>query len=411
MKFIISISILFLMFSCAGEKSVEEKKLKVLFMDRSSIDFDMLTDMFNEMTGIEVEIDFVKYDEQFSKIMESAEKEVGEIDIFALDLIWTASFAEENICIPIDDKITDFKDDIADPVWDAFLYDNKIWAMPFVNNFQVLFYNTDHLKWAGFTAPPKTLEEMVEILKAIKDKGIVKYPWSDSWNQKEGLICEYVWITGAFGGDTFDNEGRPIFNTGAGLEALNFMKMLLDEGLANPIALYSDESAAKDTFITGECSITTNWPFQTAEMKDPEKSSVVDSSELGLIPVSEKVLNSEYETTSISGFQGLSIAANSRYKDEAWLFIKFITSPLVYRAYLAEMPVWNSIQNDPLINIQDKTMQVRGRSLSNVHHRPRVSNYNEVSSIMQRYIHLALRGELPVKEALDKAVNEIEASN
>ena len=390
------------------------EEINVIYMAQAAYQPDEVRDMadlFEELSGIKVNLEFVKYDEQHEKVVLSAVAPVPTYDVFSLDLIWTAEFASKGFCVALDDYITpEVRADIAPAIMDAFVFDGKTWAMPFLANFQLFFYNIDMIKQAGFTGPPKTLEEMVEQMKAMKAKGIVKYPWTDSWNQKEGLTCEYVWLTGAFGGDTFDEKGRPIFNTGPGLKALEFMVMLLDEGLANPKALTNDEPAARDDFIAGNAAFTSNWTFQYGSMNDPAVSKVVGAGKMGLLPVSKDVLGKyPYDSASVSGFQGAAILANSKNKEAAWKYLRYITSPIVQRAYLTEMPVWTSVQTSAYAMTMDPVIDIKAKEIASVHHRPKVPPYPEVSSILQRYIHLALEGKMKPKAALDKAKAEIEA--
>ncbi|MFQ5834979.1 MAG: extracellular solute-binding protein [bacterium] len=390
------------------------EEINVIYMAQAAYQPPEIRDMadfFEELTGIKVNLEFVKYDEQHEKIVASAVAPVPTYDVFSLDLIWTAEFASRGFAVPLDDYMTpEIKADIAPAILDAFVFNGKTWAMPFLANFQLFFYNIDMIKKAGFTGAPKTLEEMVEQMEAIKAKGIVKYPWTDSWNQKEGLTCEYVWLTGAFGGDTFDEKGRPIFNTGPGLKALEFMVMLLEKGLASPKSLTNDEPAAKDDFISGNAAFTSNWTFQYGLMNDPAVSKVVGAGKMGLLPVSKDVLGKyPNDTASVSGFQGAAILANSKNKEAAWKYIRYITSPIVQRAYLTEMPVWTSVQTSAYAKTMDPVIDIKAKEIASVHHRPKVPPYPEVSSILQRYIHLTLEGKLKPKAALDKARAEIEA--
>jgi len=410
--FLILLIIMLLIIECDRKNIFNNKKtINVIYMAQAGYqpdDFIKMTDLFEYISDINVNVTFVKYDEQHKNIVLSATNKEALYDVFALDLIWTADFASKKYCMDLTEKVNEVRDDITPAIIDAFSYNNKIWAMPFLANFQLFFYNKDIIKRAGYSSPPKTLEEMVEQMRVMKQKGIVEYPWSDSWNQKEGLICEYVWLTAAFGGDIFNDSGKPIFNDGPGLEALNFMVNLLEEGLVNPISLTSDEIMTKDTFISGKSAFTSNWTFQYAIMNDPDVSQVAGKCEMGLLPVSIKVIGKyDNNTVSVSGFQGLGILSNSKNKNEAWKYIKYITSPLVQKAFLQEMPVWKSVQNDSFVRKLDSTMDIKSIQIASVHHRPRVVKYPDVSSILQRYIHLALERKLKPKEALDKAVEEI----
>ncbi len=405
-------------FSCAQKEEAvtaagEQQELNVLYMAQAAYqpeDVESWAKIFTDITGIKVNVDFVKYDEQHEKVVASAIAATATYDVFSLDLIWTAEFASKGFCVPLDDKIAGFKEDIPKPIMDAFVYDGQVWAMPFLANFQLFFYNEDMIRRAGFSGSPGTLEEMVTMMKAMKSKGIVEYPWTDSWNQKEGLTCEYTWLTGAFGGESFDANGKPIFNAGPGLEALEFMVMLLEEGLASPKSLTNDEPAARDDFIAGQAAFTSNWTFQYGSLDDPETSKVVGQAKMGLLPVSEKALGMyPNDTASVSGFQGAAILANSNNKDAAWKWLRFCTSPILQRAYLTEMPVWSSVAESSYAATMDPVMDVKAKQIANVHHRPRVPAYTETSSILQKYIHLALQGKMAPKAALDKAKEEIEA--
>lgn len=363
---------------------------------------------FEDKTGYNVNVHYVNYDEQYGEILKSLNSAEPLYDVFSLDLIWTTEFAKKGYCVDITDKVSPLASDIAPAILDAFKYNEGIFGMPFMLDFQIFFYNSEYIKNAGFSSPPKTLEDMVAQMRAMKKKGIVEYPWHDSWKQNEALICEYVWLTAAFGGETFDENGKPIFNNGPGLRALEFMKKLLDEGLVNPISKDSDEEMVTSTFVNGFSAFDSNWTVQYATMKDIAKSKVVGQAEMGLLPVSKMVLGKyKNDTVSVSGFEGFGILSNSAAKDAAWEFIEYITSPEVQHMDVSMMPLWNSVQKSPLVITKDPTISIKSKQLASVHHRPRVDKYAEISAIMQRYIHRALRGELEPKAALDKATKEI----
>lgn len=407
-KNILLFVLLFGLFGAIGCTKKDVNEINVIYpafhakyMTKAAINFE-------KKTGYKVNIHYFNYDEQFAEIMKSLEAKEPIYDVFSLDLIWTSEFASKGYVADLTDKIRPLSDDISPALVDAFVYQNKIYGMPFLLDYQIFFYNKEYIKKAGFSGPPNTLEEMVEQMEVMKKKGIVEYPWYDSWNQNEALICEYAWLTAAFGGETFDENGKAIFNEGAGLEALKFMKMLLDKGLASPTSLHSIEYMARKSFIKGRCAFNTNWENQHTEMMDPTMSEVIETGEMGLIPVSEKVLGKyDNDTVSVSGFEGLAILSNSKVKDAAWEYIQYISSPEVQPEGFDMMPIWTSIQNSPDMMKKDPLLNLKSRQIAAVHHRPKVPKYTEISAIMQRYIHKALKGELEPKEALDKAVVEI----
>ena len=156
--FLTGLIILLALVSCAPKEAAgpaeapPPQELNVLYMAQAAYqpeDVEMWAKLFTDVSGIKVNVDFVKYDEQHEKVVASAIASTPTYDVFSLDLIWTAEFASKGFCVPLDDRIAGFKDDIPSPILDAFAYDGKIWAMPFLANFQLFFYNVDMIKQIG----------------------------------------------------------------------------------------------------------------------------------------------------------------------------------------------------------------------------------------------------------------------
>ncbi len=391
-------------------------------------DIKMIQEVFHTLSGIRVNIDYVPYEEQYEKIQELA----LTYDVLSLDQIWLADMVAKGMLTPLESYISrKMRDDLAPTVLSAFRYEQHIWAMPFLLNYQLFFYNAAMLEKAGLT-PPTTLEDMLNQMIALKEKGIVKYPWTDAWRQGENLLCEYVWLTEAFGGSVFDKDGNPVFDQGPGLKALEFMVTLITEQLAHPDILTNDDMAAKNNFLAGEAAFTTNWTFLEGLLHATQKSSlttVTDAAsgvttspasgtattaagaiapfqgKVGLIPVAKTVTS---KSASVSAFQGLAITAKPDYQEAAWKWIDFLTSPLVQRAFLYEMPIWTSVQTAEDTLLFDPFMLTKRTQLENVKHRPKLVNYMQMSQILQQALFTALEGRALPVDALKAAKTKIE---
>ncbi len=387
--------------------------LNALYMNQAGYSDKVLLEMakgFEEKTGgkAKVNFTFVKYDELHDKIVTSAAAATATYDVILLDLIWTAEFGDKGYVIALDDRIPQaVRDDIAPAIFGAFIYNGKTWAFPFLANFQCFFYNIDQIKQAGFEEAPKTLEEWYDQMVALKEKGVVTYPYIDSWNQKEGLTCDYVRTAGQYGGDLFDEEGNPIMDQGAGLEALRFMRRLIDEGLADPAATNTDEPGAMNAFVSGAVTFNTNWTFVRGNMLDPKVSKIVESARTGLIPPAK---DNPAPAGSVSGFQGLAVMANSKNQDAAWDWIAYATSPEIQSQHLkSEFPVWTSVQKSAKELEVNPDAPFYATNLANVHHRPRVPNYQQVSAIVQENVHRCLLKEMSPEDATADMVKRIKA--
>jgi multiple sugar transport system substrate-binding protein len=114
----------------------------------------------------------------------------------------------------------------------------------------------------------------------------------------------------------------------------------------------------------------------------------------------------------VSGFQGLAVMANSPHQDQAWDFIQFATSPAIQSEHLeSEFPVWTSVQQSDEILEVNPDAPTYAANLANVHHRPRVPNYQQVSAIIQESVHKCLLKQMSPEAAAQSMVERINALN
>ncbi len=363
---------------------------------------------FEEQTGIAVDLSFVEYEDQYNLIIASSKKPVADYDIILVDLIWTADFAEAAIIDPIPPPLVEeVKQGIIPEIYSAFSYAGRIWAVPFLANFQLFYTNMELLHQAGFVRPPATLEELVAMASTAKTMGLIQYPLFDSLREQEALVCEYVWLVGAFGGDLVDETGKINLTTPASRSALEFLVDLLDKGLLNPYSLQSEEVFAAEVFIWGDCLFTTNWTFLTGLIKESDLP-VRQVGKASLIPAARAVAGSGEDTSTISGFQGLSVTRNSGHKEKAWEFIRYLSSPSFQRKHLEEMSVWRQVWTEENTLREDPDIQLKRRQIVRVHNRPIHPQYREVSARLQHWIYEALLGNIESDAALEKAQQDID---
>jgi multiple sugar transport system substrate-binding protein len=367
-----------------------------------------------ENPPIKVNLSFVRREEQYYRILSAAKssRSPDQLDVICIDSIWIAELASDKCILPIEPYLTpEALNDIHNIMKENLTYRGKLMAMPFRCYFQILFYNADLLKKAGFSDPPVTIEDWERQMEALKGAGIVEYPLIDSWSQQECLMCEYVWMTGAYGGTLFDQKGWPIFNRGPGLQALETMVRWARKGLVNPLSLAAVEQTTESTFLQGHAAYTTDWITQTVFMNNQRFSRVYKDARMALIPVSESIRKRDgIVSSSVSGFQGLGIMRQSRHPALAWKFIQKIAAPESSYRFGEAMPIWRSVQNSERWKSRDPMSELKRRQLQSVHHRPMLRDYDRTSRILQKYLHLAIEQKLSPRESLDKAVQEITQS-
>jgi multiple sugar transport system substrate-binding protein len=327
--------------------------------------------------------------------------------VILVDLIWTADFARRHIIDPVPPELESrVKQGIVPEIYRPFEYSGRMWAYPFLANFQLFYTNMDLLAKAGFSKPPGTLEQLVHMAEIAKSRGVSDYPIFESWKKQEVLICDFVWLVGAFGGSLDESNGRIDLQSPAARKALEFMVMLLKKGLVNPFSLQSDELFSADVFLWGDALFTTNWTFILGRMNQvPFNTAHFDGS---LIPVAADQKKTAQSTSTVSGFQGLSVMSDSPRKELAWKFVSFLSSPDFSRRHLEEMSVWKQVWDEAWTKERDPYLAIKRAELQGVRNRPADPNYRSISDTLQRWIYDALMQKVSPTVALANAQRELD---
>jgi multiple sugar transport system substrate-binding protein len=383
--------------------------LNNLFMQQagySPADLAGMTAAFEKANpNIKVNNTLVAYDALHDKIVAAAP--AGTYDVVLGDVIWPAEFGSKGIVRDITDKVNSL------PVSQIFpgavvmaKYKDKFYGMPWILDTKYMFVNGSMLKKAGISpAELKTWDGVVVALKKIKSKGLAKYPWQGSWTQAEAVVCDYAQFLGAFGGKFLDASGKPAFQTGGGLKALEFMKMLLDQGLAAPASAVSDEQAVLKAFAQGKVAMNLNWTFQLAAAQDPKQSLVTKDD---VMIMHTPAGSPGGPAPGCNGGQPVMITTGSKHPDEAWQYIKFITGQSTQNNYVKDsLPIWAASYNDQAVvkSAGAQLVSVAKTELPDMILRPQVTNYNAASQALQVQIQNALLGKKSPQDALNSAAS------
>jgi multiple sugar transport system substrate-binding protein len=272
-------------------------------------------------------------------------------------------------------------------------------------------YNQDILTKAGIAAPPTTWEELVDQAKTIKAAGLAEYPIIWSWNQKEGVVCDFTALLFGNGGAFLDSSGKPVFNNEKGVQILTWMKQTLDDGLTNPSSVSADEGAVETDFLAGKSAFALNWLFQFSDSNDASKSQIVGQAAFAPVPVFAAGAAAGIQGSSVDGSSSFAIMATTPYADQTWKFLTYLSSFDVQMKYSAAMlPVWqNAFQGENLTNLlaaaptNPVTVPAFQAQFPYANERPTVAYYNEASAALQLAIQEALTGIKTPQQALDEA--------
>lgn len=388
----------------------EQTVLRAIFMKQAGYqqsDIEGITAEFEAANpDINVELEFVEYEALHDKIVTSATSGADTYDVVLVDCIWPAEFAAANFILSVDDRIpAETRADIWPGALESVTYQGKLYGMPWLNDVLYLYYNKDILAQAGFDAPPTTWTELQEMGLKAKEMGLVDYPFIEYFRQEEGLTIAYAYYLFAFGGDFFNEDGSPAFNSPEGLAALQWMVDGMNSGLINPASVESTYEEVRRTFSQGQSLFSVNWAYQLNLANDPAESQIVGNAIVNLMP------GEVAESATINGGMGLAIMAGSRNPAEAWQYIQFLSSKDVQKRYAQNaLPIWISLFDDPEMQAaqpavarEQNFVEVSKQQYAFLRNRPTVPFYSEMSKVMSLEVQSALTGVKTPAQALADA--------
>ena len=382
-----------------------ETTLNALFMAQAAYSEqnvrDMTADFMKANPDIKVNLEFVPYEGLRDKTLLS-QGAGGGYDVVLFDVIWPAEYATNNVLIDVTDRISaDMKSGIMPGAWTTVEYNGKAYGMPWILDTKYLFYNTDMLKQAGIAAPPKTWDELLEQAKTIKDKGIVEHPIVWSWAQAEAVICDYTMLLASYGGSFLTDDGKPAFQTGGGVQALDYMVNSIEAGLTNPNSKEYLEEDVRRVFSSGQAAFALNWTYMYNLANDPKESKIAGN--VGMVP--GPGIPGKLEASAVNGSMGLGITAASKHPDEAWKYILAMTSLDTQTKYAQlSLPIWSAWYDKPdVAKDQEQLIGAAKVGLAAMYPRPTTPKYQELSTALQQAIQSALLKSAEPEAALKDA--------
>ncbi|WML58636.1 extracellular solute-binding protein [Neobacillus sp. PS2-9] len=394
---------------CSSDKNESSDSRKQTIRVLSSDDFagfreDAIKEFNKKYPDIKVELEHVAYDQLHDK--ELASFNAGgsaAYDVVDVDEIWTSEYAEAGFISPVTERYTeDMKQGIVPASMNIVSYNKEYYGVPMFNDVLFFYYNEDLLKQAGFTNPPQTWDEFTQMSKVLQDKKLVPGNASSwGWSSNEGLVCYFAQFLGSFGGSFFDDKGKPVFNSEAGVKALQYMTDSMNkEKIVDPASINANDRQILDAFKNGKTAFVSGWSFYWGEI-NADDSKVKGKVKVGLIPA----VNGAPHATA-TGSMYLAITPQSDHEEAAWKFINFLGSKEIQKEQslaAGSLPIWTDLYSDEELNQNHGALSEMGKQLESTISRPSIEAYNEFSKELQVKLQEALLGKKDAKTALDEA--------
>lgn len=193
------------------------------------------------------------------------------LDVMALDVVWTAEFAEAGWALPLSDdpagqaESDATVDTLPGPLATA-RWRHRLYGAPITTNTELLWYRADLVD-----QPPRTWDGMVAEAARLGAAG------GPSWiavqaNEGEGLVVWFNTLLASGGGQVLSDDGRHVTLTdtpahrAATVGALRILKAVGTAPGADPSITRTDEGTARLALEQGKAALEVNWPFVLASM-------------------------------------------------------------------------------------------------------------------------------------------------
>lgn len=227
--------------------------------------FDSAVKYCSEHSNGEYEISFQRLSSDANQQRQSLVRRLAakdsSIDLMAMDVIWTAEFAEAKWIKPFPDDVRQevSKDTLKGALATA-TYKDKLYGAPANSNTQLLWYRKDKLKGD----PPKTWDELIKTAESMKTKIEVQGAAYEGYT---------VWIDALIqsaGGTILASPAKASLSPGPTQKALDIISALAKSSAADPSIANSKEDTGRLAFEAGDADFQINYPFiwpSAAEIK------------------------------------------------------------------------------------------------------------------------------------------------
>ena len=369
---------------------------------------------FEEATGIDVVYDYVPFPNMKEALTTEMVAGGGDYDVVSVMDQWVPSL--QMLLQPIGTEIeaqgTDLSDFPAAHLRHGML-NGELVGLPVRGHVQLLFYRTDLLAAAGVT-PPQTWDELVTVAKAVQDNSDaagIALPYGKLNGQNLMVWMNLLWGNG---GDLFDADGNPIFNSDAGIAATEtYIGFLRSDEIAPAGSAVFVEQDAVNSFKQGNSAMLPVWWWVRSQLTDPEQSQLT-TEQVGFtaLPAVAGAGRTTFTNTWIFG-----VTEGSKEKGAATEFLGWLTDPALEREVLLDpeltevVAVHMSNLRAPEVNARWGGMhQAAADALATAEGVDFGDNWPRIAEILETAISsLASGEEADTKAALDKAAEEIAA--
>ncbi|RCW42191.1 ABC transporter substrate-binding protein [Paenibacillus prosopidis] len=309
-----------------GGSGAAKTKIAYWTMDRHDMDYmQQQVDTYNATNTDNIEVEMKVMADNYNQAVEVAFASNQAPDIFKSGDFQT--YVNKGYFAPLDTLLS--KEFLAKfdglLVENIYAMDGHVYTLPNTGQFWRLLYNVDLLEKAGYTEPPKTLDEMVEYAKKITEVGKSEGIYGFASNFKNGSgFTRPAYASGSLGSDT-SHEGFNYqtgeFDFGMFRDIAEALHQIKKDGSMIPGAESLDIDPLRAQFAQGKIGMYVNHSSEPAVYTSQFPTDIRWASTI--VPTKDGQING---VTWVNAAGYLGISAKSDKQEAAVKFLEFLYS-------------------------------------------------------------------------------------
>ncbi|MBB6408561.1 ABC transporter substrate-binding protein [Mesorhizobium sangaii] len=271
-----------------------------------------------------------------------------------------------------------------------------------------LYENADNktkfkAKYGYDLVPPDTWKEVTDQAEFFANPP--NFYGTQFAGKEEAINGRFYEMVVAEGGEYLDKDGKPVFNSEAGIRALDwFVNLYKAKAVPAGTTNYLWDDLGQG-FASGTVAINLDWPGWAGFFNDPKSSKVA-----GNVGVKVAPKGSSGKRTGWSGFHGFSVTENCPNKEAAASLVWWLTNEDSQKLEAAAGPlptrtaVWDwdlqQAANDPY---KKEVLAAFQEEATHAFAVPQTPEWIEISNAVYPELQAAILGDKTSKQALDEA--------
>lgn len=349
---------------------------------------------FEEAHNVTIEVAGYEAADLKQQIQLDSIKSEGGIDLVMLDDPWMPEMTEAGVLLNLTEAGLEPEEDFVKTSTDVGRVpyaEGDLYAMPFSGNVMLFFYNSELVEEL-----PTTWTEVLEVAEGLKADDALGYVIRGQ--QGNPIVSDWLPIFWAHGGEVFNEDWEAQVNSEAGIASLELYLKLFESG-----ANYEKNDLVA-AVMEGQAGMSLGWPSWYVSGDEA-------SAAYGVIP-SQVDDDSDVNPSGMIGNWMMGVTANSANAELAVEFLEFITSADSQKAgaLAGGVPTRKSVLTDEELVEQYPYFPtiMEGMELGVV--RPRHSKWSAAEEALGAELSAAVAGTKTVQEALDAAVESMNAA-